>query len=102
MLVRDKIVDIERINTQDVKKIENKSELLMETKLTILEKTDKIISNSILNTNESNATIIQETSDIIEILLANLKNQNINELDLVKMMEDKKRLCGSYNLGYIK
>lgn len=102
MLIRDNVVNIERLNTKDIKQLTNKSELLLETKKTIIEKTEILITNSILSTEESNAITIQETADLIEILLSNIRNKNLNELDLVKMIEDKKRICGSYNQGFYK
>lgn len=102
MLIRDNVINIESINTDKLKKAVNKSEYLLEVKKTISEKVENIVSNSITTSEGSNNVVLQDTVDIIEILLTNLQNQGIDESELVKVLSEKKKAFGSYKEGYIK
>lgn len=100
MLVRDKIPDLKNLgDTYLIKENVSTSELMLAKKNFLKNKSDSII-NSVMQKNEKE--LLSDTADVIELLLLNLKNLNIDEADLVKLINQKKDLLGSYEKGFLQ
>lgn len=100
MLVRDKVIDNKELNnSNEIKKTNNTSELLFEKKKHLLDKVESIIQNT---SNKNEKQLLHDTADVIEILISNLRKQNIPESELVNLIEQKNKMFGSYDEGYIK
>ena len=100
MLVRDKVIDNKELNnSNEIKKSNNTSELLFEKKKHLFDKVESIIQNT---SNKNEKQLLNDTADVIEILISNIRKQNILESDLVNLIEQKNKIFGSYNEGYMK
>lgn len=100
MLVRDKVIENKNLNENiEIKKSNNNSELLFEKKRHLQEKIDSIITNTAVKNEQY---LLNDTSDVIEILISNLRMQNISEEKLVEMIAQKKKIFGSYDEGFVK
>lgn len=100
MLVRDKVIENKELNNDnEIKKANSNSELLLEKKKHLQEKIESIITNTASKNEQS---LLNDTSDVIEILISNLRQQNIAEEKLVDLIEQKNKMFGSYNEGYLK
>ena len=76
MLVRDKVIDNKELNnSNEIKKTNNTSELLFEKKKHLLEKVENIIQNT---SNKNEKQLLNDTADVIEILISNLRKRLLN------------------------
>lgn len=99
MLIRDKVVENKEFDNSEILRSTNNSELLLLRKRTVQDKMEEILTHS-ASKNESK--LLSDTADVIEMLISNVRKQGISEEKLVMMMEQKLKMFGSYDEGYIK
>lgn len=99
MLVRDKISENKNFDDSGIKKSQNNSELMLSKKNFLKEKVESIVSDTV---SKNEKEILSNTADVIEALLSNIRSAGIPESELVKLIEQKKSLFGSYDEGFIQ
>lgn len=105
MLVRNKVIDRKEFSeggtlvADQIRKASSNSELMIEKKRHLQDKTDSIITNTVSRNEQQ---LLSETADVIEILISNLRTLNISEEKLVSLMKQKNDAFGSFDEGFIK
>lgn len=99
MLVRDKVLENKELNSEGIEKSENNSELLLLRKRTLQQKVEDIIGDTAA---KNEAKLLSDTADAIELLISNIRKAGLPEERLVSIMEQKNKMFGSYDEGYVK
>ncbi len=99
MLIRDKVVENKEFDNKGIEKSTNNSELLLLRKRTLQDKIEDVINDTATKNEQK---LLSDTADAIEMLISNVRTQGISEEKLVSIMEQKSKMFGSYDEGYVK